>query len=197
MTPYKTREAWLADAAINYLLPWITKSSDPIEQKFRVSVGWPGGRGPKGDTVGQCWHKDHSADETWEVFISPALSDPVLVLATLTHELCHVLNENKDGHRGGFVALAKGAGLVKPFTQSNPDSVLDGMLRDVVEELGEYPHAALQTNTGKGSTTHKQTTRMLKLTALGCCDYSVRTTRKWVDKGLPMCPHGTEMEIAS
>ena len=39
----------------------------------------------------------------------------------------------------------------------------------------------------------KQGTRMVKLTAPDC-GYTVRTTRKWIDQGAPMCPHGVAME---
>ena len=28
------------------------------------------------------------------------------------------------------------------------------------------------------------------MTAAGCCGYTVRTTRKWLDEGHPLCPHG-------
>jgi hypothetical protein len=38
----------------------------------------------------------------------------------------------------------------------------------------------------------KQSTRLIKLTA-ACCGYTVRTTRKWVDQGYPLCPHGQPM----
>lgn len=46
-----------------------------------------------------------------------------------------------------------------------------------------------------------QTTRMIKLTA-PCCGYLVRTSRKWIDEGLPVCHHGRpfivdEDELAS
>ena len=46
---------------------------------------------------------------------------------------------------------------------------------------------------GPGGKVHsgpgKQGTRMIKLTA-ACCGYTVRTTRKWLDQGYPLCPHG-------
>ena len=29
-----------------------------------------------------------------------------------------------------------------------------------------------------------------KLTTAGCCGYTVRTTRKWLDQGYPLCPYG-------
>lgn len=41
----------------------------------------------------------------------------------------------------------------------------------------------------------KQSTRMLKVICPGC-GYTVRTTQKWIDIGLPTCPCGEEMEVA-
>lgn len=41
----------------------------------------------------------------------------------------------------------------------------------------------------------KQTTRMLKCECPQC-GYTVRTTRKWLDVAVPVCPvHGHEMEL--
>jgi hypothetical protein len=37
---------------------------------------------------------------------------------------------------------------------------------------------------------------MIKLTAAGCCGYTVRTTAKWLTEGDPLCPHGTPMTRA-
>jgi hypothetical protein len=34
---------------------------------------------------------------------------------------------------------------------------------------------------------------MIKLAAVACCGYTVRTTAKWLDQGEPMCPHGAPM----
>ena len=34
---------------------------------------------------------------------------------------------------------------------------------------------------------------MIKLAAVTCCGYTVRTTRKWLDQGYPLCPHGQPM----
>jgi hypothetical protein len=49
---------------------------------------------------------------------------------------------------------------------------------------------------GPGGKVHsgpgKQGTRMIKPTA-ACCGYTVRTTRRWLDEGYPLCPHGQPM----
>jgi hypothetical protein len=42
----------------------------------------------------------------------------------------------------------------------------------------------------------KQSTRMLKLECTNC-GYTVRTTQKWIEVGLPTCCCGSDMEVAS
>ena len=191
---HTTRESWLTEA-IDNILPWVLAGADvETPTRVRVSVGWPGGKGKKGNTIGQCWHKSASSDDTWEIFVSPKLDDTVQILSVLTHELCHVADQNENGHTGRFKTLATAVGLTGKMTETNAGEELTERLEVLSEELGPFPHAALAATVGSGSTTHKQTTRMLKLQALGCCDYTVRTTRKWIDEGLPSCPHGIEME---
>jgi hypothetical protein len=72
-------------------------------------------------------------------------------------------------------------------TVASPE--LSDTLAEIVDEIGPYPHAALNPDeSGK----KKQGTRMLKL-ACPACGYAVRTTAKWIDVGFPTCPCGTEM----
>jgi hypothetical protein len=69
--------------------------------------------------------------------------------------------------------------------------VLDGRLLTISDKLGRYPHAAI--NPGSKSKL-KQSTRMIKLECPDC-GYTVRTTRKWIDQGMPTCPCETPMEL--
>lgn len=191
---HTTRESWLTEA-IDNILPWVLEGADvETPTRIRVSVGWPGGKGKKGNTIGQCWHKSASGDDTWEIFVSPKLDDTVKILSVLTHELCHVADQNENGHMGRFKTLATAVGLTGKMTEANAGEELTERLTALSEALGPFPHAALAAAVGSGSTTHKQATRMLKLQAIRCCDYTVRTARKWIDEGLPSCPHGIEME---
>jgi hypothetical protein len=78
----------------------------------------------------------------------------------------------------------------------------------LAEALGQFPHAKLDpapagpepgpgTAGTPGRKIHsglgKQGTRVIKLAAVGCCGYTVRTTAKWLAEGSPLCPHGTPM----
>jgi hypothetical protein len=56
-----------------------------------------------------------------------------------------------------------------------------------------FPHAALRS--GLNGAHKPQGTRMLKVQC-GSCGYTVRTTAKWIEVGLPLCPCGCGMEVA-
>jgi hypothetical protein len=82
----------------------------------------------------------------------------------------------------------------------------------LAETLGDYPHGRFTAfdrpavrpevpgeevpdEPRVSSGPRSQGTRMLKLVA-PCCGYTVRTTRKWIEVGMPSCPCGSEMELA-
>lgn len=190
--PAYTREAWLLDAA-NALRPLFEAVGEEVPA-LRVSVGWPGGRGKKGNVIGQCWSTAASTDEVAALFISPVLVDPVTILATLAHEIVHAIDDCQSGHRGRFAKIAKGIGLEGPMTATTAGEALTATLTEIAEGLGEFPHAAM-TGGGTGSGPKKQGTRMLKVEC-PADGYTLRTTAKWIEVGLPTCPCGTLMETA-
>jgi hypothetical protein len=76
------------------------------------------------------------------------------------------------------------------MTATSAGADLEERLNDLIQKHGPYPHATLdQTLSGK----KKQSTRMLKLEC-PACGYTVRTTAKWIEAGLPTCPCGEEMQ---
>lgn len=181
------REEYL-NKAVDALRPRFRAAGAKLPKKIRVSVGWPGGRGPKRNVVGQCWPASTTTDRTVALFVSPTISDPVEVLITLTHELCHAAG--KHGHRKDFSTLAKAVGLVAPWTHTPASPELKADLRQLAKDLGKFDHGKI-----KPSSIIKQTTRLLKV-ACPSCGYTARITQKWIDTGLPVCPDGTEMETA-
>lgn len=187
---HTTREAWLV-AAVEALRPMFADLGETVPA-VRVSVGWPGGRGKKNSVIGQCWASRAAADEVAQVFISPVLDDAAVILSTLAHELVHAVDDCKSGHRGRFAKIAKGLGLEGPMTATHAGEGLKERLSEVAADLGEFPHAAL---TPALSGVKKQGTRMLKVVC-PVDGYTIRTTAKWLEVGLPTCPCGTEMEQA-
>lgn len=189
-TFHTTREAWLT-AAVRALTP-VLEATGASVPPVRVSVGWPGGRGKKQAVIGQCWAAEASADSVAQVFISPVLSDPALVLSTLLHELVHAVDSNKSGHRGQFARIARAAGLEGKMTATVASDALSARLQPVIDGLGTYPHAALRA--GSQGAHKPQGTRMLKVECMHC-GYTVRTTQKWIDQGMPSCPCGVIMTL--
>ena len=188
---YTTREEWL-NAARDAMLPWFTAAGTPITDKVRLSCGWPSLGFRK--CIGEAWHSSASADGTREVFVSPVLEKVIDglqgVLETVCHELVHTALPPKTGHKAPFKRLAIAVGLTyakKGHTGIDPAHLekFDALAR----KLGAYPHAKLSPN----SMRKKQSTRLIKC-ACPECDYTVRTTAKWLEIGLPRCPDHGDME---
>lgn len=178
---------------------WLQKAVEELESLFpgpvpdvHVSVGWPssGGLSTKRRTIGQCWSAECSEDGVPHIYISPVLGEPTDVLATLLHEMVHATVGADVGHKGEFVKLARQVGLEKPWTATVAGAELHAQLENIADDLPEYPHKKLSPADKKRKVGG---TRMLKLT---CREdgYSVRTTKKWIEVGLPVCPCGKELE---
>ncbi|MEU4568633.1 hypothetical protein [Micromonospora sp. NPDC023956] len=185
---HDTREAWLVEA-IEAMRPLFAEVGEEIPT-VRVSVGWPGGRGKKGNVIGQCWNSHAAADKVAQVFISPVLDKAADVLATLAHELVHAVDDCQSGHKGRFAKVAKGIGLAGKMTATHAGEELAQKLAAMSDFLGPYPHARLA-NPSAGQGEKKQSTRMIKCQCE--CGYTARTTRKWLDEvGPPLCPCNRE-----
>jgi hypothetical protein len=188
--PALSREEWLT-RLLDAVRPVFESIGLPIPARVRVTCGWPSraGLGRVRQRVGECWPASASADQTVEIFISPYLDDETLVVAALMHELIHA--GGIVGHRGSFPRIAKAIGLLKPWRATSPTEVLRERLNALILEsrVGPYPHAQL----GKANPLAKKDgTRMQKLV---CPEhgFTVRTSQKWIDFGLPRCPCGLQL----
>jgi hypothetical protein len=190
MPTYENREAWLI-AALAEIRDWFAQTSPSVDvpATVRVSCGWSK-RSGKG--IGWCWKSDASKDGTNEILISPEVDGAFEVLGILVHEAIHASDNGESKHSGYFRTTALAIGLEGKMTATTVGTALESRIRQLVEKLGPYPHAAI--NPGM-SIIPKQSTRMLKLECPGC-GYVARTTQKWLDVGVPTCPCGTEMESA-
>jgi hypothetical protein len=217
-----TREEWLHQA-IEALRPEFEKIEFPLPEKIHVSVGF--GYGAKRESakiLGQCWSSLASEDGVNHLFISPELKDEARVLDVLIHELVHAVDDCKSGHKGAFAKAAKALGLTGKMTATVATPELTGTLRELAKGLGPYAHATLypmgkpiqpktepkpedpeetpEEETPVHSGPKKQGTRMIKVACSSECEcggYVVRTTQKWIEVGMPVCPFGTVMEIAA
>lgn len=185
------REEWLNNA-VDALRPLFAEVGATVPDRVRVTVGFPGGRGPKTRTIGQCWATGAVADGIPTVFISPVLSDPVIMLSTLVHELVHAVDNCVNGHKRPFARIATAVGLTGKMTATVAGDALRERLESMAEGLGPIDHGALNPSVGL----KKQTTRMLKV-ACPVCGCVIRMTQKWLSEaGTPSCGCGTRMEVA-
>lgn len=185
-----SREEWLG-RMVDALRPTFAELGHPLPERIRVSCGWPSRSALSGKArrIGEAWSHRCSGDGAHETFLSPTLADPIEVGAVLVHELVHHAVGVENGHKGPFRACALAVGLTGPMRATTAGDALGERLHALAEELGPYPHAAL--NGGAG--TKKQTTRMLKVTCTDC-GCIVRMTRQWLDDtGAPTCACGGTM----
>lgn len=206
-----TREGWL-ERAIEMFRARFTEVGLELPEHIHVSVGFGyGARAESKYILGQTWARRASADGINHVFLGPQEGDPAGMLVTLLHELIHVADDNKSGHRGAFAEAATRLGFNGPMTETPPSVALAAELAVMAAELGDFPHAKLDVDIVRepapvpegvpvppgGYKVHsgpaKQGTRMVKLVSPHC-GYTVRTTRKWIAAGLPLCPHGVAMQ---
>jgi hypothetical protein len=175
------REEWLRD-----LVDALRDRYDgELPETVHVSVGFTS-KGMRSKRVGECWHGVASSDGAPHVFIHPGISDGVEVAAILVHELVHACRPTAK-HGPTFKQMAVRLGLEGRMTSTVPSDRLRVELAEVIKDIGPYPHPRLMG--GQSSNGPKQTTRMLKLECPEC-GYLVRTSSKWLEVGLPMCPDG-------
>jgi hypothetical protein len=187
-----TREQWL-QAATDKLRPMFSEVGAELPKNIRVSCGWPTKRALAGNSglraIGQAFASSCSTEKLREVFISPCIAHAPTVLATLVHELVHAQDDCKNGHKAPFRRVAVALGLEGKMTATFAGSELAGKLSAIAAEIGDYPHAPLDLSNLK-----KQSTRMIKVECPEC-GYTVRTTAKWIEIGLPTCVCGEEMVV--
>ena len=191
-----TREEWL-ERMIGELRPEFIRAKSGLPSNIKVSVGWSGSgaRTKKGrNLMGECWSPKVSTDGRHEIFISPAIDDPVKVVATLVHELCHAAVGIDHKHDKVFGKVAKALGLAGNLRATYAGEELERWILRKAEVIGQFPHARMELAAMNGAEEEKkQGTRLLKVLCPGC-GYTVRTTAKWLEVGYPTCPCGDVME---
>lgn len=195
-----TREQWLLERVIVDLNPIFTNAGYTLPD-IRVSCGWTG-VGQEGCTLGICFHTEASAAKVNEIFVSPAIDDPALVLAVLMHEMAHAVAGVQHQHDAKYVEVCKAVGLTQDLpNQASPGAALKRHLARIARTCDAYPHAKVNPpppSPGGGGggkqeqdtppkESKPQSTRLLKADC-GTCGYTIRLTMKWASKGLPACP---------
>jgi len=188
-----TREQWLNELT-DKLRPMFAAIDFPLPEKIRASCGFPskGALAKKRQRVGEAWSSDQSEDRHFETFVTPMISEPVEVAAIQVHELCHCAAGLECKHRKPFTTAARAIGLEGRMTATVAGEELKATLEGLVEEIGPYPHVKLV----HSSSPKKQGTRMIKVICPVLeCGYQVRTTKRWLEIGVPTCPCGEAMVV--
>lgn len=176
---HDTREAWLLEAT-TILRDGLFKRHGHAVPTVKVSVGFPGG-GSARKRIGEHWHPNATTDKVGQVFINPTIEDAGRALDVLTHELVHAVVPDA-GHKKPFKRIAVAIGLEGKMTATHAGEKLAAKLKKLSDQLGPYPHGAINLGMRK-----KQTTRLIKVECP--CGYTARVTRKWIEAlGAPLCP---------
>ena len=191
MTTKLTREKWLNSAAKIMAKTIFKKAEIKVPRDYRISCGWPssGGRAKRNRTIGQCFPRSMSQDAKAEMFVSPTVENPLDVLAILAHEMIHMVDDCKAGHRQPFGRMARAIGLEGKLTATTAGEDLTIELKGIIKTLGKYPHRKLVFKNR-----NKQSTRMLKLECQDC-GCIARMSQAWLEAAT-FCPccGGEEIE---
>jgi hypothetical protein len=184
MMKITTREIWL-EAAIVEIAPIFAKAGYAIPV-CKVSCGFTS-TGVRSGHIGQCWSKKSSSDGVNQIFISPALEDPLEVLDTLVHELVHAVDDCKSGHGEGFKKIATDVGLIGPMRSAGAGQHLKQDLIRIAQALGHFPHARLLIARGASRAG-------IKRPGAKCakCGYEIVMMKRYLQYGPPICPKDQE-----
>ena len=186
MFVHPTRESWLL-SAVQMIEPIFKEKGHVVPVDCQVSCGFPS-TGSKSH-VGQCWSRKSSIQEKNQIFISPALSDPVTVLDTLVHELVHAVDDCRNKHGKEFKKIALSVGLEGKMRSASAGKELITVLEKIAAQLGEYPHAGLVITHSLRFNPPRPRARCED------CGYEVPMYKKFLSFGPPLCPkHRTEMK---
>lgn len=180
MTKHTTRETWLL-AAVDLLRPVFLSKHHVIPSDVMVSCGFAS-TGTRSHHVGQCWSKQSSTNDQNQIFISPALHEPVEVLDTLVHELVHAVDDCQHKHGKEFKKIALSLGMKGPMRSADAGPELKEKLTQLAKQLGVYPHGKLQV------THHKAVSRARARAKCPECGFQVPMYRKFLAYGPPLCP---------
>lgn len=186
MKPANTREEWLHRVATE-LFPVFAEFGFKKVPPMKFSCGFTS-KGVRSKRIGECHSTHSSAVKVHEIFVHPMLSDPLEVAQVAAHEMIHAFVGLEAKHGGKFKAVAVKLGLAGKMTATFAGAGFITIIKPVLARVGAYPHGALSMTLGtRTSSGPKQKTKMLKVECPEC-EYTCRTTQKWLDIAVPKCP---------
>lgn len=187
MPKYRTREEWLL-AAVEALRPLFQEKHHDLPHDCLVSCGFAS-TGTRSHHIGQCWSRSSSTNKRNQIFISPALHEPVEVLDTLVHELVHAVDNCEHKHGKEFKKIALSLGMVGPMRSAGAGPELKVKLGEIATTLGPYPHGKLKV------VHHRAISRSRPRAKCPTCGFQVPMLKRFLAFGAPICPKDkVEME---
>lgn len=189
---HTTREGWLIAARDLLAREFFEKAGYKLPEKMACSCGFP--RGGK-KAIGQCWHPETSADGTTHMYVCPTQAEPIRVLDILLHEMVHASLGTEVGHKGPFKKVVKEFGLAGKATATYAEEGSECWLRlsHIAEQLGPYPHAAVDLS--KAQKKGKGGSGWVRLQSPTVEEYRLVISPKMIEEhGLPLDPWGEQME---
>ncbi len=194
------REQWIITGANILIDELITPVISIKQPPMNYSLTAPKAGQSTSKILGECWHKKASAAGIYEIFLTASLgnADSVLILSTLIHEILHAYNweQGGKGHEKEFIALCKLVGLEggetkkakHSFTATVPSQELIVILEDIVNDLGNIPHDAVNpSQSGKKKQTNRQ--KLVLCTQMGC-GFKFRASQKVINSMITMRCNG-------
>lgn len=180
------REAYLANMA-ERLRDHFTLSGYPLPEKIAYAVGFPskGGRSKTRRKIGECWSPHCTPDATIHVLVSPVLKTADEAASTLVHELIHAAIGVERGHDRLFKSAMKAIGLEGKPTATVAGPELQLRLKDIIAQLGPYPHQPLEFTDQERKKSEKG--RMLKAYCPRHPDFPIRASKKVLEEAMPLC----------
>ena len=162
-----------------------SNTSSPTTAKYLVAFASTGSK----HHIGQCWSRKSSVHDSNQIFVSPALLDPVMVLDTLVHELVHAVDDCEHKHSKEFKKIALSLGMIGPMRSAGAGPALKAKLAELSAQLGPYPHGGLHISTRLSKRSPRPRAKCK------ACGFEVPMYKKFLAFGPPLCPkHKTEME---
>ena len=158
--------------------------------RYTINVDFPEpgrGAGKLTRRQGHCLPRKGSVDQQNQIFLNPALQGRDSFILALLPQLCHAIDDCRVGRKSQFKKICKAIGLSDGSRpQASPELLVT--IGHISDELAPFPQVPVALN----GNDQKQTTRMRKI-ACPSCGYTCRAASKWVARGLPTCPCGTNM----
>lgn len=189
-TTIVTREQWLNTVAEEVATEIFAPAGFTVPKNVRYTCGFPSRSALRGrnQRIGECWPMGASGDATFEICVSPIISDAVRAADILVHEMVHATVGLKCGHRGPFAKCARAVGLEGKLTNTVAGEALKARLATIINKVGSYPHAGLKASVMSPSSTRP----MVKIYCPHCeaegDRFIVRIGEYSLARGIPICP---------